>query len=423
MVGLFALACSPDPDVTIYDEMDFPKCLTPTGFSTNVQYTKITVRLNTFPDAEFYQLEAYSEEIMPDAEPYEGDLIYSHFIPHDSIPYTFEAPDETYCYMRLRAVNETKHREPSDWLYSTEKTDVDPSTTCPSPTGAKAKVLNRQVSFTWTPSTVVKEYVMEIFDNADFDPQGLIETITIPLATPQPYVKVYPDDSYDSRQYWFRIRGTNTDQGLKPSRWVLGTYTTSHYYWLDDDTAFDYGMQAGNSKELDFSVLEAEDSHHDLLYLDASDKVTADVTLSNVTYGKNLIYAWDEYLYMPKTVLDNTLYVKGFPKESFISFKVNRPGTFSFIPRLKSGVTVMPEITVGLLTTKANVQDFVWLYNKKLDSSVSYTSKKEANRISIPVSYDDIYGTTVTAKVYLFCTNSNSAKDLYIYPLKWTKTE
>ncbi|MBO4427837.1 MAG: hypothetical protein J5771_05095 [Bacteroidales bacterium] len=427
-VGLFALACSPDPDVTIYDNLGFPKCLTPISFATDVKYTTITVRFTTFPDAEGYEFEVYTAEILPDEEPWPDDLIYSHIIPRDSIPYSFEAPDETYCYMRLRAFNNKENKEPSEWVYSNEKTDVDPNVTCPTPTDAKAKSLYRKVSFTWTGQPTVKDYVLEIYsenvvNKKDPDPQYLVATYSVPSSTVMPYVIMYPDPDEAGHQYWFRVRGTNDDRNLKPSRWVTGNYSTSHYYWNDGETeAFDYGMSSNQVKNANFQLLGTVDAQDNPIYLDADDKVqTGGVTLGGVTYGEKLMYDWNGFVYMNKCTQDNTTFTKVSPLDNYIKIGITRPGTFSFIPRVKSGVTTMPEVRVALLTLKANVQNFTYLYNERLVQTSTIYSKNEANRISVTVTEDDLYGANGMSSLYLFSTLTAGSKDLYIYPIRWQK--
>ena len=423
VLGLLALACSPDPDVTIYHDLGFPKCLTPIDFKSSCQFTTITLRFTTFADAEGYELEVYSVEILPDEEPYPEDLIYKDTIKAENVPYSFVGPDETYCYMRLRAINDSEHKEPSDWVYSNEETQVDPSTTCPTPTNAKGKALNRKVSFTWSGSPYVKNYVLEIYNEnvvarKDPDQQYLVATYSIPSTTVLPFVIMYPDNDEASYQYWFRLRGTNEDDNLKPSQWVTGTYTTSHYYWPDDDNAFDHGLWNGATRNANFSLLGT--APYDS-YLDSNDKVVdGGVTVDGVTFGAKILYSWSDYVYMNKCTQNNNLYVNTFPEDSYIRIDICRPGTFSFLPRIKSGLSVMPEITVALLTTKSNTKSFTYLYNKRLENTSTITKKNEANRISVTVTEDDLYGATGASSLYLFSNLTTSQKDLYIYPVRWT---
>ena len=427
VVGLFALACSPDPDVTIYDDLGFPKCLTPISFSTDVKYTTITVRFTTFPDAEGYEFEVYTAEILPDEEPWPDDLIYKDTIRSEQVPYSFEAPDETYCYMRMRAFNNKENKKPSEWVYSNEKTDVDPNVTCPTPSDAKAKALSRKVSFTWTGQPTVKDYVLEVYNEnvvarKDPDPQYLVATYTVPSSHIMPYVIWYPDDNdYDNHQYWFRVRGTNEDRNLKPSRWVTGTYTTSHYYWQDDEDAFDHALWNGATRNSDFTHLGDQDG---ALYLDADDKVKAGgVTVDGVNFGAGLLYDWNDYVFMNKCTQDNTTYTMTSPLDQFIKIGVNRPGTLSFIVRVKNNLQTMPEIRVALLTTIANTPTYTYLYNQRIVQTSTIYKKNEANRISIPVTYDDLYGSTGIPTLCIFSTLTTSSKDLYIYSIRWKNGE
>ena len=60
--GLCLISCSEDPNVPIHSELDFTKCLRPVNFKCNVQYVDVTVDFKAFPDAEAYELEAYSTD-------------------------------------------------------------------------------------------------------------------------------------------------------------------------------------------------------------------------------------------------------------------------------------------------------------------------------------------------------------------------
>ena len=98
--------------------------------------------------------------------------------------------------------------------------------------------------------------------------------------------------------------------------------------------------------------------------------------------------------------------------------KVTQPGTLSFIPRAGSkDESKMPEVVLAILTTKGDQVSFDYIYQQILVTSDTITSKNEANRLSIEVTEEYLYGITEPAVLYLFA-NLNT---FIVYPLSYTR--
>ncbi len=409
------ISCSKDPDVPIHDKLDFETCLRPIRFKCEVEYVSVTLKFTTFPDAEAYEVEAYSTDFLalPEGEePAIEDRVYSATITAEDIPYTFKAPEEINCHIRVRAVNETEGRKPSAWVTGKVKTDVDPETRCATPTNVKVLANYNWVTCSLTPMSNVKEYVIELYSKAvpasgQPDPADLIGTAT-KLPSEFPFtVKDVPAGTY-----YYRIQGRNEEAGLNPSKWVKGTFTTMDYTWLDVEGTFDYNLASGKKKETKFDQAAIE------ALLPAKITDTGTFTWDGITYGPGCSYGNDKWSFNRCKTWDDKTYAKPLPLECYEMLKVTQPGTLSFIPRAGSTAeTEMPEVVLAVLTTKGDQVSFDYIYQKKLATSASITSKNEENRLSIEVTEEYLYGITEPAALYLFA----NLKGLIVYPLSYTR--
>ena len=81
LTALAALSCSKDPDVTIYEQLEFSQCIAPINVDFTVKYVDITVECEkTFPDAEKFELQVYSEPFPADGDSDDEYLIRKDFI-------------------------------------------------------------------------------------------------------------------------------------------------------------------------------------------------------------------------------------------------------------------------------------------------------------------------------------------------------
>ncbi len=414
-LGLCLLSCSKDPEVPIHSELDFLQCLRPIQFKCSVQYVDVTVNFKAFPDAEAYEMEVYSSDflVLPEGEePSEEDLVHKALLTEEMLPYTFKAPEEITCYIRVRGVNETEGREPSAWVTGDVKTDVDPLTRCATPTGVKVTANYNWVTCSLTPMSNVKEYSIELYSKAipatgDPDPADLIDHIVKPSGDFPFTMKDIPAGTY-----YYRIQGLNEEAGLKPSKWVKGSFTTADYTWLNVEGTFDYNLASGGKRETKFNK-------NDIIALLPSKKVESGTfTWDGVTYGPTCSYSDDKWAFNRCKQWDKTTYANDFPLEAYEMIQVTQPGTLSFIPRASStDEAKMPEVVLAALTTKGEIVSFDYIYQQKLATSETINVKNEENRLYIEVTEEALYGITEPASLYLFM----NLNQVIVYPLSYTR--
>lgn len=414
-LGLCLLSCSKDPEVPIHSELDFLQCLRPIQFKCSVQYVDVTVDFKAFPDAEAYEMEVYSSDflVLPEGEePSEEDLVHKALLTEEMLPYTFKAPEEIICYIRVRGVNETEGREPSAWVTGNVKTDVDPLTRCATPTGVKVTANYNWVTCSLTPMSNVKEYSIELYSKAipatgDPDPADLIDRIVKPSGDFPFTMKDIPAGTY-----YYRIQGLNEEAGLKPSKWVKGSFTTADYTWLNVEGTFDYNLASGGKRETKFIK-------NDIIALLPSKKVESGTfTWDGVTYGPTCSYSDDKWAFNRCKQWDKTTYANDFPLEAYEMIQVTQPGTLSFIPRATSkDEAKMPEVVLAALTTKGDIVSFDYIYQQKLATSETIATKNEENRLYIEVTEEALYGITEPASLYLFM----NLNQVIVYPLSYTR--
>lgn len=415
-LGMCLLSCSKDPDVPIHSELDFLKCLRPISFKCSVQYVEVTVNFKAFPDAEVYEMEAYTTDFLalPEGEePSEEELVHKALLTEEMLPYSFNAPEEINCYIRVRGVNETEGREPSEWVTGHVKTDVDPLTRCATPTDVKITANYNWVTCSLTPMSNVKEYSIELYSKAipatgDPDPADLIDHIVKPSGDFPFTMKDVPAGTY-----YYRIQGLNEEAGLKPSKWVKGSFTTADYTWLNVEGTFDYNLASGAKRETKFNQKE-------ITALLPSKSVAAGTTFvwDGVTYGPTCSYSNDKWSFNRCKQWDKATYANDFPLEAYEMIQVTQPGTLSFIPRTGSkDEAKMPEVVLAALTTKGEIVSFDYIYQQKLATSETIATKDEANRLYIEVTEEALYGITEPASLYLFM----NLNQVTVYPLSYTR--
>ena len=411
---LGALSCSKDPDVVIYDELSFDQCLAPVNVRFKVAFVNITVDCEKkFPDAEKYELEVYSEPLPGEDETNEAALIGRYFFLPDEFPYTITGPDETACYMRLRAINETAGKKPSRWTSGYAMTDVDPELTCARPSDAKATVTYTSVTFSWTQAANVKAYEIEIYKDplptsGDPDPSNLYCPKIVKPVTEIPFVMEFP-----IRKFYFRVRGINNEDGLKPSSWVRSSFQTSAYTWPVNKDAFDYGYTPSRPRT---SVITPE--AFAAVGWTPGAKIPADMeyTVDGITYGTDVQFESDgeRVSFAACNKWDKTGYARNFPLNRYLYFNVNKPGSVSFIVRLFGSTS--PKLYVGLKAKKLGATTFEYISEENITITPTIKEKDEANRVTIEIPRDKMMGIDDAASIYIF----GGIAKISIYPITWT---
>ena len=402
ILGLLVLtvSCSKDPNVPITEELEFTQCLRPIQVKHSVLYVSATITMTTFPDAEKYELNVTAIPLATSSEPDRETWTWSTTFLPSELPYTFTAPDECSCTYQLRAINETKGKIPSEWVSGTFKTDVDPETVCGTPSSVKANALYNRVTFSWVANSNVEDYIIELYSSAipssgEPNAANLVQSYT-KKPSEVPFTIVFDQEA----SFWFRIRGVNPTAGLKPSKWVSGAFKTRFYSWPNDEVAFDYNLST------------AREANYALAGLSSGTGVTGDpiTTTDQITYGPSMTFYGDRFYMNRCKKFDDKSYPVAFPQESYISLRVNKPGSLSFRPR-SSG---KPEVVLGLLTKKNGETSFKYVYCAQPENISN--SKVEANRLTIEVSEEDLFGMDESATLYLFC----NVIAMQVYPLRWT---
>ena len=195
------------------------------------------------------------------------------------------------------------------------------------------------------------------------------------------------------------VRGKYTDSSTLPS--------AGHPVWPKDDRwpedpdAFDYGI--AESKQ---ALLPKEAD---------TEAYPFPKTVDKVTYGSGVGVGVSS----DKMILNRAAsasYETALNSGRYMSIKVNRPGTLTFIPRLTSTDTY-PTIYVALVTTKNGTTSGKVIFQKYMSDGITSGNYNDlaSHRVYIPVTEDDLLGITESATVVVFCTE----KQMIIYPLKW----
>lgn len=412
LLMLGALSCSKDPDVVIYDRIEFDQCLSPVEVRFKAVNVEVTVTCGkTFADAEAYEIEVYSESLPADDEQNDTYLIKRERF--TEFPFTFTGPDETPCYMRMRAINETAGKKPSRWVSGYAMTGVDPDHTCVRPSDANAIVTYTSVKFSWTQAANVKQYEIEIYKEplpTSGEPfkENLYCPKIVKSVTEIPFTMEFP-----IRKYYYRVRGINDEDGLKPSSWVRGSFATSAYQWPVNKEAFDYGYTPSRPRT---SVISTE------AFAAAGwapgDKVPANTeyTIDGITYGPDVQFesAGDRITLSACNSWDKTNYARNFPLNRYLRFNVNKPGSVSFITRLSGSTS--PKLFVAVKTTKIGVTTFTYISEGNIAVTSTSKEKNEANRVTIDIPRDALMGIDDAATVYIF----GGIAKFSLYPITWT---
>ena len=169
--------------------------------------------------------------------------------------------------------------------------------------------------------------------------------------------------------------------------------------WPNDSTAFDYEVVDYKQAKLDGTVGN-----------------TFPQTFDKVYYGSGVsLGTGNDKIALNRTnSLDNTYPSAPLPKDGrYVSLKINKPGTLSFIPRVQD-VNDPPEIFVALETTKGTQKACKYIYQHVL-SDCSTIAKDETQRRNLAITESDLDGITEPANIYIFCKD----KLLILYPVKW----
>ena len=189
-------------------------------------------------------------------------------------------------------------------------------------------------------------------------------------------------------------RSKYTDAGTLPYENPNPNWEIPEDIWPNDTDAFDYGVI--ETKEADISDAETYTLQ----------------TIDKVTYGAGLGFYTDKFA-MNRVNEWETIDGIQLPKDSYISFKINKPGTLSFIPRVQN-VDTHPAIVVGLLTDSNGEKSYRQIFNTTL--YLTNTIKDEAARLTIPVSEEYMADITESATVYVYSEQGS----LLVYPIKWS---
>jgi len=395
-----------DSGVTIYTNPNLPRCLSPVSVQTNVKYDNVTVELKVFSDAKLYEMEMYSEDVKGVEDPDPEKLVtVQSFLPI-MVPYEFKAPEEMKLYYRMRATNTEK--DPSLWVYGSFETGTDPSTICTKPVDATAKAVFDKVTFSWTTFADTEIYELEVYKSPipeSGEPAGSDLVKSYKLA---PSDIPYTEKFEQNKNFYFRVRATAPSSTRRNSKWATGSFATKAFVWPNEEAALDYGLTAPWTATINSTKFPGYSS---------GTKVPAEhIVVDKVTYGYDGTYYGDRYQIAQCYDWDKTSYAVSIPKKRFEMFKINKPGTLSFVPYASK----TPSIVIALIVTKAGEKSASYAYKKENVTCYNKSGDKETYRQSFEITEDMLYGIEEAATIYIF---SDANGGFNCYPITWAPAQ
>ena len=405
VICLMVSACHKSYEIFTIPQYD--QCIAPTDVKATVKYMNVTFDWRQYGDAEYYHLEIYSAVPAAGEEPDPAFMLAEYDLTPAMLPFTYHGPEDVNCYYRVKATRES--RKDSRWVTGTFKTDVDPTTTCSTPTNAKALAICDMVVFSWDvyPNTTVYElevYNTSIPSEGDPDPADLVLKKDLdPFSVPDT-VMFDPD-----ARYYYRVRAAAPATELKASKWIRGSFVTTSFTWPTDEKALNTTTT---------QVYTGTDDDGNPSPFTGTGKTTVEgtvITINGFTYGHKCMYYGNRITLPTGNVSDlNSEFGANIPTKDYMSFKICKPGKLEtyFSAANKNG----EEACVVLLTNR-EVEGKVARVKYKNNEIHPSLWASGAVLDKIEIKKGDLYGITEAATVYVFSSNR---KGMHVYQMKWT---
>ena len=404
VLALSLVACKKEYKIYSFAQLD--QCLAPTQVQVKVKYMDVTFDWKVFPDAEHYYFEIYDTELEEGQEPDPSTMVDHFEITPEKLPYTYRGPEDMRCYYRVKAT--CTGRKDSRWFSGTFKTDTDPTVTCSRPSSLLASTYGDMVVFSWDTYPNTEYYELEIYSkyvgaDAESDPENIVQKVDI-QPTEVPYsIKLDPD-----LKYYYRVRAVAPTAGLKPSKWLTGSFSTVEFVWPVDDSALNtYTTQnyKGTCDDGTPSPFEGGGGPN-------NEKV-GEVDLNKFHYGVKCTCWGNRIAFAPgnaECVIND--YGAPVPIKNYFSFKICKPGTIeTYLTSTAGGEACFVVLANrGDEGPKASI-----IYKSKDLHTDYYSSGKTKDKIVIPESA--LYGIKEAATVYVFASNYLNVQVLQI---TWT---
>ena len=194
--------------------------------------------------------------------------------------------------------------------------------------------------------------------------------------------------------------------------------------WPNDPTAFDYGLDNGNSRRAEYPLADREAAG-----VENKTALTEPALIGDITYGADATYYGNRMTINRVDTEWSTDYPDVIPSKRYMSFKINRPGSVSFFQSLGSGIDRIPTYFLAVVSTvngvtSAKLVDSVIpteVTDKRPSSAdLSYSEENLKYHVTLTISAEDLEGITEAATVYIYhrCTKGNC--QVHYYPLTWT---
>lgn len=434
-MGLFSLCflamagCNRfDPEEMMVKTLDLPQCMKPVNIKTTVEYNKVTLDLKVFPDVEKYLFEVYSTAVYEDTEPVEEDLVMSLELKPGQIPYKFEAEEDVTLFYRIAATNETAGKTQSLWTTGRFKTSVDPAHICITPVAEVATEYDK-VTFTWE-KTETDNYLLEIYNNplpANGNPESSDLYASVELTNEEiPYTEVFP-----ANDYYFRVKARDIAGERKDSNWGRGSFVTTEFAWPSDESAFDYGMEPGASKNASM----AEDLFA-ALGIASGDSFGANIVVDKITWlameGTNTgQYKGDRITYNRRKKYEKLADNTQVASDMGFRMKILRPGTLRIFPRIAISSKVWEGSEQKFIAYLSVSKNGAITASKILDVTPTIVSKNTSDKdnddycIIFEVTKEMLYGMDGAATIYFWheaANASNTGLQLDYYAPRWTSS-
>ena len=391
-------------DYKIYTAPELSRCLTPVDVKATVQYMKVTFDWRLFADATSYAVEIYSALPEEGMEPDPETLIDAFDVDKDKLPYTYVGPEDQKCYYRVKAKNPT--RADSRWTaFASFKTDTDPTVSCSKPANLTATAICDMVVFDWEVFPNTKIYEVEIYDKfipstGEPDEATLVQKLELEPTQLPDTLMMNPD-----KKFFYRVRATNPDSDLKPSKWVGGSFETKTFVWPTDEKAL--------NETITQKYTGTDDEGNPSPFTGSNTKNTQEITINGFTYGVQCT-CWGNRMSLPAGNSSTVTSEFGafVPLKNYMSFKTCKPGSIETYLTSTSG----GEACVVILTDKEGEGKKAKVIFQSSDIHTDYYAKGKTQD-KIVIKEGDLYGIKEAATVYVFASNH---KNVQVLQMTWT---